>query len=63
MAIGPGKYDDLATLVREGAEAAAVIVLVLGGNEGSGFSMQAPVEIVAAIPTLLRRMADDMEQE
>ncbi len=40
MARGPGKYDDLATYVRQQAEAKAVIIIVLGGKKGSGFSCQ-----------------------
>ncbi len=40
MAYGPGKYDDLATYVREKAEAKGVLILVLDGNRGSGFSAQ-----------------------
>lgn len=39
--IGPGKYDDCATLVREQTSANAVLVVVMGGNKGSGFAVQA----------------------
>lgn len=41
MPIGPGMYDTLCTVVREQAEARAAIVIVLNGNKGSGFSIQA----------------------
>lgn len=41
MAEGPGKYDDFVTQVREQTLADAVILIVLNGNRGSGFSMQA----------------------
>lgn len=37
---GPGKYDALCTYVREKAEAAGVILIVLGGNKGHGHSVQ-----------------------
>ncbi len=40
MALGPGKYDDMATHVRENTDAAAVVVIVLNGNKGNGFSVQ-----------------------
>jgi hypothetical protein len=40
MALGPGKYDDLCTYVREQSEASAAIVIVVGGNKGPGFSCQ-----------------------
>ena len=62
MALGPGKYDDLATYVRTQARAAGVIVLVIEGDRGGGFSVQATAEVTASLPVLLRRMADDIEQ-
>lgn len=40
MPTGPGKYDDLCTLVREGAQAQGAVVIVLNGNRGSGFAVQ-----------------------
>ena len=61
MALGPGKYDDLATWVREQAEARGVIVLVIGGKLGSGFSAQATAAVTARLPALLRQLADDIE--
>ena len=63
MALGPGKYDDLATLVRKRAEAAGVIVMVFGGSSGSGFSVQATAEITARLPELLRMIASDIERD
>jgi hypothetical protein len=63
MALGPGKYDDLATLVRDGAKAAGVIVIVIGGSKGSGFSVQATFEVTAKLPDLLRTMADNIERD
>lgn len=38
MALGPGKYDDLCTYVREKAKAEGAIVIVYGGERGQGFS-------------------------
>jgi hypothetical protein len=63
MALGPGKYDDIATSVRLRAEAAGVIVIVVRGKHGAGFSVQATAEITAALPQLLRRVADDIEAD
>lgn len=34
MAIGPGKYDDIATSAREQSGALGVIVIVIGGSRG-----------------------------
>ena len=63
MALGPGKYDDLATLVRERATAQGVIVMVFGGKHGGGFSVQADAATTLALPMLLRRVADDIERD
>jgi len=61
MALGPGKYDDLATAAREAAGARAVIVIVVGGNKGSGFSVQTEPGLVLPLPALLRTIADEIE--
>jgi len=63
MARGPGKYDNLATLVRTRAKAEGVIVIVIGGSKGGGFSVQATGEVTAKLPELLRIMADDIERD
>jgi hypothetical protein len=61
-AVGPGKYDDLATIVRERADAEAVIVIVFSGNLGSGFSVQTRGEDIArTLPAILRNLADGIE--
>jgi hypothetical protein len=63
MARGPGKYDGLASLVRRRAEAAGVIVIVLEGKHGHGFSVQAPADVAARLPRLLRQLADQIEKD
>jgi len=62
VAKGPGKYDDLATYVRESADATAVVVIVVSGSKGSGFSVQAAADFLPALPALLRHLADNIEQ-
>ena len=62
MAIGPGKYDDLCTVVRETANAEGAIIIILNGNQGGGFSCQAPLELTARLPAILRAVADDIEK-
>jgi hypothetical protein len=62
--MGPGKYDDLATYVRETAQANGVAVIIIGGNKGSGFSIQnADASLTEAMPMLLRRIADEIEKD
>jgi hypothetical protein len=64
MALGPGKYDELATFVRAYAEARGVIVMVFGGLHGSGFSVQTvDRQLAALLPELLREMADEIEAD
>lgn len=59
--IEPGNYDELCVEAREKAQATAVILLVIAGQHGSGFSAQAPLDVLLKLPTLLRMMADDIE--
>jgi hypothetical protein len=64
MAIGPGKYDKecVSVLLRTGAE--AVVLCVLRGKEGSGFSCNARgIEIQQRLPELLRLIADEIEKD
>ncbi len=63
MTVGPGKYDDLCTYVREQANAEAVILIVLGGNKGSGFSCQAivpPDFVIEVVENTLKQMKQDV---
>ena len=63
MAKGPGKYDDLCTMVRDKAEAECAILIVIGGNRGGGFAVQATADVVAKLPEMLRIMADEIEAD
>jgi hypothetical protein len=55
-----GKYNDLASIVRISAEAEAVVLVVINGKDGSGFSVHAGSGINELLPTILRRVADDI---
>jgi hypothetical protein len=64
MSHGPGKYDEAATLARNMTHARAVVLIVLGGTAGSGFSVQALGEdITASLPALLRTVAYQIEND
>lgn len=63
MAVGAGKYDDLATTVREQAHARGVIVIVIGGDKGEGFAMQADLYTLMTLPPMLRHIADQIERD
>jgi hypothetical protein len=62
MPIGPGKYDQLCTAARLGAKANGVVLIVVDGEHGPGFSVQGPIQLVTMMPDLLRHLADDIEQ-
>lgn len=69
MAIGEGgKYDDIATHVRETTEAEAVVVIVVGGSRGSSFAVQMAAtgdleaaETAERLAAVLRQAASSME--
>ena len=63
MALGPGRYDQLCTRVRELAEAECAIVIIVGGNLGSGFSVQMTNSAYAEkLPDLLESMAKQIRE-
>jgi hypothetical protein len=60
----PGKYDAEATAARYVTEAQCVLLIVLGGYRGSGFSVQSEQpDIIEKLPELLRTVAANIEQE
>ena len=62
MAVGPGKYDDICTLVRESTNAECVVLLIYNGNKGSGFSVQlVKPEALIDLPHVLRNLANQLE--
>jgi hypothetical protein len=63
MALGPGKYDSLLTEARVKSGATAAILIIFEGDQGMGFSVQAPPEIVVGIPQMLRGIADSIEED
>jgi hypothetical protein len=70
MALGPGKYDDLCTYVRkqvglveDGNLSGGVVVIVLGGNRGNGFSVQADLRSTLELPELLEQLAREIRKD
>jgi hypothetical protein len=60
--IGPGKYDKECTAARE-ATGGSVLLIVLNGKVGAGFSAQiADPRALIILPQLLRDVADQIEQ-
>ena len=63
MSIGPGKYDALATYVREETNAESVVVIVMNGNRGAGFSVQGNPEVLPALPDILEHIASTIRKD
>lgn len=63
MTTGPGRYDDEVTWVRERTHAAGVILIVVGGDKGAGFAVQATPEAVLDLPAVLRSIASEIEAD
>jgi hypothetical protein len=64
MTIGPGKYDDLCTYVRERSGGEAAIVIVIGGSKGNGFSMQFNnLAAMLQLADMLQQMAKQIRAE
>lgn len=58
----PGKYDDACTLAREASGGQTVLLIVLHGHAGSGFSVQSmDPRVHVWIPEILRRVADEID--
>jgi len=63
MAKGPGKYDDLCTIVRERANAMGACVLVVNGEHGTGFAVQVVhPDIAKSLPEMLEWVAAEIRR-
>lgn len=59
--IGEGKYDAECTSAREATNAEGLLLVVIDGERGSGFSCQCSAEILVRLPAALRHMAASIE--
>lgn len=62
MPLGPGKYDAICTVVREETNAQAAIVIIIGGNKGTGFSCQSAGGPLQDLPEILETVARQMRE-
>lgn len=62
MPYGPGKYDKECMAAMATTEASTVVLVVLGGTLGHGFSVvSVDPKISRKLPGLLRQLADNIE--
>ncbi len=64
---GPGKYDRESQKVLLSTDADGVLLIILGGRLGSGFSMTVReserARALALVPSVLREVAAEMERD
>ena len=63
MALGPGKYDDALSMAPLSVRGRTGILLILDGEQGSGFSCQANLAATMQLPALLRNVAASIERD
>lgn len=63
MSHGAGKYDDECTQARATTEADGVVLIVLNGKKGSGFSVQAPGPVLEMMPDMLEGLAQQIRED
>ena len=64
MAIGQGKYDPECSELLEKLGASMVMLIVVGGTRGQGFSVSATdVALLEQIPEVLRNVAAQIEAD
>lgn len=62
--IGPGRYDDVCSVLRKELQADGVVVIVINGCRGSGFSAQADAALMASrVPDALEVVAAEMRRD
>lgn len=61
--IGPGKYNKETTELRLKLKAKAIFVAVIDGEQGHGFSLQSEPGYTAALPAVLRKIAETIEKD
>lgn len=63
MTAGPGKYDDVCTVARESTDASSVVLIVIDGNKGTGFSVQSDLDTLVRLPELLEELARQIRND
>jgi hypothetical protein len=61
MALGPGKYDEETESVRKSLGARGVMLMVVDGSKGSGFSCTGELGVLDIAPGMLRHAAEQIE--
>jgi hypothetical protein len=68
MALGPGKYDKVCAEARQMVglgenDGGGVLLVVIGGKLGNGFSCQADIETTLKLPDILETIAAQIRRD
>lgn len=63
MELGPGKYDEVCTEIRERLNANGIILIVIEGDKGNGFSCQGNAQTILRLPGTLEQVAKQMRED
>ena len=59
----PGKYDEACEKAAEEVDAEGLLLIVINGNKGHGFSCSLTLKLIPAVPKILRAVADMLEAQ
>ena len=63
MARGPGKYNILCKSAMDGARAKGALLIIFDGTLGDGIALQLTPLQMAAVPEILRFLADQIQAD
>lgn len=63
MSLGPGKYDEICTKARTEANATGVVLIVIDGKHGPGFSVQCSDSTLMFLPEMLENLAHQLRND
>ncbi|WP_146749730.1 hypothetical protein [Paraburkholderia bryophila] len=58
-----GAFDAACAHVRDATQARCAVVVVIGGESGSGYSVMGPLDAQILLPDILERMAKTLRQQ
>ncbi len=62
MPVGPGKYDDICTKIREQVNADGVILIIANGDRGNGISIQcSSASLILSLANMLEEAAKQIK--
>lgn len=64
MAMGPGKYDEAASVAFKSTKSESLVLIVIDGDKGNGFEVNSTDPMFQLqLPELLRHVADKIDED